>query len=55
MTTSTIILSEENYIQMELGAAIRHELINETLIDIPGDSRYTILLQALFTLFSGNF
>ena len=38
MTTSTIILSEEDYIQMELGADIRHELINETLIDMPEDS-----------------
>ena len=38
MTTSTIILSEKDYIQLELGADIRHELINETLIDMPGDS-----------------
>ena len=38
MKTSTIILTEEDYIQFELGSEIRHELINETLIDMPGDS-----------------
>jgi Uma2 family endonuclease len=38
MTTSTIILTEEDYIQMELGSDIRHELINEILIDMPVDS-----------------
>jgi len=38
MKTTNIILSEEDYIQLELNSEIRHELINETLIDIPGDS-----------------
>lgn len=38
MKTTNIILSEEDYIQLELSSDIRHELINETLIDIPGDS-----------------
>lgn len=38
MPTSTIILTEEDYIQLELSSDIRHELINETLIDMPGDS-----------------
>ena len=33
-----IILSEENYIRFELDAEIRHELINETLIAMPGES-----------------
>jgi Uma2 family endonuclease len=38
MTTTNIILTEEDYIRFELGSEIRHELINETLIDMPGDS-----------------
>ncbi len=38
MKTTNIILSEEDYIQLELSSDIRHELINETLIDMPGDS-----------------
>jgi Uma2 family endonuclease len=38
MNTANIILTEEDYIQFEHGSEIRHELINETLIDMPGDS-----------------
>lgn len=38
MKTTNIILSEQDYIQLELNSEIRHELINETLIDMPGDS-----------------
>ena len=38
MTTTNIILTEEDYIQFELSSDIRHELINDTLIDMPGDS-----------------
>ena len=38
MTTTNIILTEEDYIQFELSSDIRHELINDTLIDLPGDS-----------------
>jgi Uma2 family endonuclease len=37
-TTTNIILTEEEYIRMELKSEIRHELINETLIAMPGDS-----------------
>ena len=55
MTTSTIILSEEDYIQLELGADIRHVLINETLIDMPEDSPIHNFITGTFTLFSGNF
>lgn len=35
---TNIILTEEEYIRYELGAAVRHELINETLIAMPEDS-----------------
>jgi Uma2 family endonuclease len=38
MPASTINLTEEDYIQLELGSEIRHELMNERLIDMPGDS-----------------
>lgn len=35
---TNIILTEEQYVRYELDSEIRHELINETLIAMPGDS-----------------
>ena len=35
---TNIILTEDEYIRYELDSEIRHELINETLIAMPGDS-----------------
>jgi Uma2 family endonuclease len=36
--STNIILTEDEYIRHELDSEIRHELINETLIAVPGDS-----------------
>jgi len=38
MKTTNIILSKEDYINLEPNYDIRQELINETLIEMPGDN-----------------
>jgi len=47
-----IILTEEDYVRFELASETRHELMNETLIDMAGDSPiHNYICQNFFFLF----
>ena len=52
MTGLTINLTEKKYIQFKLNSDIRHELINERLIDMPADSTiHNYICQNFLILF----